>query len=647
MNALRLRLPLVAGPLACALAATPSCSVETARGSNAATLTFALTESFSDQIASFTIDVDEIRLTREDGDVRQVLGTRLRVDLAALTDVALVLDLIDLEPALYDTVTFTLDFTDAACFLAGEQEPAAILDGDGILRTGRVRFPIEIAGSIPAESTKHRLVELDLGVARSTEVHAQANTVTYEPMFAAVANPSSPKELVVVGTLVSADEARLLVDLRAPSGARIDTAYVSIDSETVFQLDGVPVPAAAASAAFAQLGAGAPVHCYGTIDDNRRRYTATYVEAGIGTAGGGTDIVEGHVVGRVGGPGEDATLTVVGQGRRAAGASFDTTFTVVTSLADTRVARRSVRDELDTDDLNVGQRVSVFGTLSGARMDADTSQSVVRILPAHVFGIASGAPSSGILTVELRQVGQEPVERFAWSEGGTTPPDPGAFTLNVEGLTSGLSIGAGTAVEARGIFPGVDDDGADLAAQALFDRSASARVVVRDRAGGITVVPEIDPVVDSAGTTGGILLEISGFPGLGRKGMARLPGGDAGEGDGEREDVIPGQPAAPGEVLRIDRGFLGSESLPILPAPVFSPPQRVADPLTGLLPFTLFSLRDRDQETSRVYTDWEEFAEDLIVELGRGGSIYDLVASGAYDASLNRTTTSVLGVIVD
>src|SRR5258706_6727247 len=53
---------------------------------------------------------------------------------------------------------------------------------------------------------------------------------------------------------------------------------------------------------------------------------------------------------------------------------------------------------------------------------------------------------SSDLTMNLNRVDARPEGLFVWADGGTTPPDPNAFTVDAGTLGNGLGVVAGTPV---------------------------------------------------------------------------------------------------------------------------------------------------------------------------------------------------------
>lgn len=582
-----------------------SCSSGTT-ATDTSSLTFTITDAASDELASFEVELDSLTLSRPGGTPVSVLSEPLRLDLTDLVDLSQVVDVREIPPGLYTTASITFDFSNASAWLIGESSPATILDSDGLALDGEVTLPLSL-GFLNAQAGKNRVLECDFDLDQSVMVDAGANTITVEPVLNFDVDPAEPKELVVVGALQSVDEgaSRISIERQTFGGLPLGDLELSVEATTAYQIDGVPYAGAAGLAELATRPVDTWVQAYGAIDGEQAMFHAAYVEAGTGTYNGGSDIVEGHITGRVGGAGTDAILTVVGRSNDAAHTAFqfNTTFTVTTDFADTKVLRRGASTAGDTDDLNIGQRVRIFGTLAGSTLDASEATSVVRMQRTRLLGFANEAPSAGTVEIDLVRVGLRPQALFAWSEGGTTPLDPDALVADVSTLLGGvdaedLEIGIGSAVSMRGFLPPVDDDDEDFEARRLINRDKGPSLLsIHDRAGPLTVTPTI--------AADRIDLAISGTPGL-------------------FEHAI------------IDRGFVGIVPLPATPTPAIVP--------EGLL--GLYSIRHKGTMGTSLFLNFAAFAAALELELGQGSTIFNLGAIGPYDGTTNTTSAKIVSVVV-
>lgn len=597
----RPRFPSLIGALS--LLALAGCSSESSDPSAGGLVTLALTDAASDELTSFCVDIVSVRLTKQSGAVASVLAQPIRVDLVTLADISQLLNVLRVPVGRYTAAEVTLDFTDAEAWIVGETSEALLLDGNGVALTGQQTLPIEISGGFTAALNRARVLELDFDLDQSVMVDAGANTVYVEPAIVTRVDRSDPKPFLVAGALEAVDTgaATLAIELQTLAQEPIRDVTVGVDSATLYQVDGAPALGSAGMTALSGLSAGAWVQLLGTVDLTTGAITADYVEAGVGTYNGGTDIVEGHVVDRVGGAGANATLTVIGHSTNAAHTTlqFNTVFTVNTSFSNTTTVAHAASTVRDTDDLTVGQRVRLFGALSGTTLDMVSGTSVARVQPTRVLGHATSAPSGGVLELDLVRVELRPESAFQWSSGGATPPDPNAFAVLATGLATGLGIGANTAVEARGYFAPIDDASQDFLALTVTNRDdAPSAVLIADRDAGYTVTP--------SASSGTFTIGVSGT-------------------------------AGPGEIAVVDKGFVGATPLPT------SPPLSVlAHPTLGF-----YGVRHRGTGAVTWFTDFEDYVTSLETEFGLGASLFNCAAIGAYDEASNEVTAGICYVVLE
>jgi hypothetical protein len=576
-------------------------------GGTEAGVTIALTDAATEEIASFTVDVTGFQLKAKSGAVVGVLQSAVTVDLLSLTDLSQVLNVVSVPPALYDGGTITFDFSNAVAVLEGNPTPATILDSNGFPLTGALALPLQFGNKpLNAVAGKHKLLELDFDLDQSLIVDAGANTVSVEPVMVMRVDPTSPKELVLIGDLTSVDLAASTfeAEIKRLFGPTIGKVELAAKRTTVYQIDGVPSIGSAGLAALDALGVGTWVQVYGSIDPLRPRLTALYVEAGTGTYNGGSDIVEGHVLARSSGAGTSATLTVYGHSNNATHTvfQFNTTFTVLTSIANTRVVKSGVVQVCSLDDANVGQRVRVFGALTGTTMDASMSGDVLRLRPTYTYGYANGAPAGGTLAMDLSRVGPVPEGVFSWADAGANPPNPNAFTVDESGLAAGLGIVTGTAVSARGFFAAVDDPNEDLD-EALsivnLDLAPSVLFIRDEPFFGHTMTVSANPTE--------LQFAISGTAGL-------------------------------FEAALIDRGFVGAVALPTSPVPQLVPPA------SGL---TLYLIKDKVLGSTTLYLKFDPFSAGLAQAIAGGAHVKQVAAIGTYDVATNSIESPLASVCIE
>jgi hypothetical protein len=569
------------------------------------TLTFAITDSASDDVASFTVDVTSITLRKLGGAVVDVLTTPVTIDLATLSDMSQILSGSTVPPGTYLSATITLDFTNAQCVLNGQTTPAAILDDAGNPLTGTLTLPISFgAGPLICPFNRHKLLELDFDLNQSCSTDTVGNTVTVEPVFVMHVDPTAPKPLFAGGSLTSVDTTTdtFVGEIETLAEVPIVSATFHVDANTIYQIDGVPSQGSAGLTALAGVPAGTWFQAYGAIDPHSPELDVTFVETGSGTYNGGTDIVEGHITDRVGGAGTDPTLTVLGHSNNAAHTifQFNTSFTVTASFTNTKVVRFGQGTAYDTDDLNIGQRVRIFGTLAGTTMDATSTRSVARMQPTWVFGHANGAPVAPDLEINLTRVDFRLQSVFNWTASGTPATDPAHFNLLVNNLGTGLGIIANTPVAARGFFPAIDDTAEDFQASALANLDqVPSLMFVRNRPGGFTLT--------AAASATQVVLTITGTAGT-------------------------------GEVAIIDQPLVGPLPLPTSPNPAITASANGPH---------FFWIRNKSTNSSTMYLIFANWTSALANLVSTGATIDQITAVGVYTSATNTVAAQVASVVVE
>lgn len=588
----------LAPPLALAVGCTNTSD------SGDATLSVAVTDAPSDELESFEVDFASIELFEEDGGTVDVLSSPVRVDLTTLADASQLLNVLAVPPGTYVRARVTLDFQQASAMLTGQTAPAAVLDADGLPLTGQRVLDVSLGALLRPSSGTHRLLELEFDLNQSVQVDTVGNQVLVEPALIPRVDPPQPKELLIAGGLLDVtpdfQTGSFGLEIQTLAQVPLGTVRIAVTPTTVFQVDGVPLIGAAGLTALAGRPLGSWVQLAASLSVGPVGLTATYVEAGTGTYNGGTDIVEGHVIGRVGGPGANATLMVLGYGENAAHTAFqfNTTFTVDVSFANTRVVRRGASTALDTDALNVGQRVRIFGSLGGTVMNATATDAVVRPQPTRVLGFANGPIAGGTLSVDVARIGLRDQAVFNWNEGGATPPNPMALVADTGGSNPG-GIAASTAVELIGHFPPIDDATEDFDASIVINRDLAPSLwLLFDRPFGLSVTTLPSPTE--------ITFQLSGAPVL-------------------------------GELAVVDRGFVGVQAIPFTPDPVVRPKG----------PLGLYLLRDRQTGALQLFLEFEDFASSLAQFQGLGADVFNFSAIGDWDATTNALSAGIVLAVVD
>jgi hypothetical protein len=590
--------------LALAAAALAACSGSSS--SSGPTVSLAVTDAASDDLSTFNIGLESVELLSATAAPVSLLQIPTAVDFAALTDLSRVLNVTSVPADTYTGLEVTFDFGGQRVHLNGDSVQATLVDGDDNALTGFHTFPIDFSAPLTVSGGNY-VIELDLDLNQSADVDAGNNKVYFEPSILPRVNRNDPKEHAVGGDLrtVVLGKNLIRIGLEALPGDPTPVVELQVGSGTVFQVNGTCLLGAAGLAAIDALAPSTWVQAFGSMDSGSNRFHATTVEAGTGSYNGGTDIVEGVIVGRTGGAGADAVLTVEGHSRLFAPPpqplQFNLTYTVNTSFANTKVVRRGSATQFDTDDLNVGQHVRMFGMLTLGPtnvLDLTTATDVVRMEPTWILGTANGAPTSGDLEIDLARVDLRDQSDFNWGEGGPTPPNPAQFVIDEHNLGVAQGIVAGKPIVALGFFPPIDDANQDFVASVVANRELlPSLLLIRDRLNGMTVTT----------TTTGASLDytFSGAPTLLEK-------------------------------ATVDMGLAGQTDVTGPGVELVSKP--------GTLGVGLYVLRDRTLNTLSLYFSFTSFYQAVDDALMGGAQLYNVGAIGRYD-SLTDTFESALASV--
>jgi hypothetical protein len=567
-------------------------------------VSFTMTDLASQNIESFQVDVTALALESSTGSTVSVISAPITVDLAALTGSTQLMNLLSVPAGEYTSATITLDFTNAKCVLIGGTSRASVVDDSGAPITGTLALPIQFGQSaLTLSANTHRLVEFDVALDESAVVDTGTNSVTLEPTLIFRANGSG-KILFTMGELVSVDTvgATFVGDIGSLHGGVLGNVTYTTNTSTIFRVDGATTQGAPGVTLLGLKAAGTWIQVFGAIDPASSHIAAQLVEAGVGTYNGGSDFIEGHITDRLGNPsaGSNVTFSVLGRSDNAAHDTFQysTNFTVETNFTNTHVARRFSVQPFNTDALNVGQRVRIFGSLNGTTMNAAAQSSVVVAQETRMFGGADTAVVSGTLTIDLSQVDFRPQNIFMWPHSGATPPTAATFTADAGSLGSVLGIASGTPVEVDGFMAPVTNANQDMTATALINwSSAPSLAFIKNLAGGLAVDV-------TAGSTQ-IQVSLSGT-------------------------------AVAGELAIVDHGFAGSMNLPA------SSPLTIQPPSSG----GVYMIRDKTTGAVTAFTNFSAFSTALGNALAQGATLKILGALGAYDVPTNTTQATLVCAVL-
>lgn len=421
-----------------------------------------LTDDEGDFI-NYTVDVVHLTLTKASGTVVHTLPVSTRVDFAQYTEMTEFLTAATVPAGVYTQATLLLDYQEAEIWVEDSNgdavEVESILDGDGNpITTLEVSVRLEgrnallIVPGVPA----HLTLDFNLNASNRVEFDPSGSpTLTVEPFLLAEVNPEAPKIHRLRGPLKDVDVTagtfeviiRPFFHIISDDDNLFGTLEVVTDDDTLYEIDEESYYGQAGLSALDNMPALTAVIVIGDLKFQPTRFEARHVYAGSSVPGGTLDVVSGNVISRTGN-----ALTVKGATLIRSGGSvvFNDTVTVQVGL-DTVVRRQLSFDEYDSDDISIGQRVMIFGTLNIDETELDATQGYARLQLTTLRGQALDAGPPWFV-IDLHAIDLRRVNIFDFTGTGIIPEndaDPSNYEIDA-GALDVSSLSAGTPVKVRG-----------------------------------------------------------------------------------------------------------------------------------------------------------------------------------------------------
>jgi len=412
---------------------------------------------------NYTVDVVYLTLTKANGAVVDTLPVSTRVDFSQYTEMTEFLTAATIPSGFYTAATLMLDYQDADIWVedvdGNAVEVESILDEDGNpITTLEVSVRLEgrnsllIAPGIPV----HLTLDFNLNASNIVEFDLSGSpTLTVQPFLLAELNPEAPKIHRVRGPLKDVDVTggtfeviiRPFIHILSGGDEHFGTLEVRTTDNTIYEINEEVYTGQAGLSALDAMQALTAVIAIGDLKFFPARFEAHHVYAGSSVPGGTLDVVSGNVISRTG-----TALTVRGATLIRAGGSvvFNDTLTVQVGL-NTVVRRQLSFDLFDIDDISIGQRVTIFGTLNIDETELDATEGYARM---HLTTLRGQALSAGPpwFVVDLNSIDGRRVSIFDFTGTGAIPADdanPANYEIDVGALDIS-SISAGAPVKVRG-----------------------------------------------------------------------------------------------------------------------------------------------------------------------------------------------------
>ncbi len=561
-----------------------------------AKLSVSLTDAEGDFL-TYQVDVTNISLTSSNGAVINLLPQTTTIDFAQYVEVTELLTILDAPAGRYDSVSMSLDFSNAQVIVqndAGDPILADVVDEEG-QELSEVTVEIifnDQSGFVLRPGTPAQItLDFDLDASNEISINGDSATVTVQPLLIAdtILEESKPFRLRGLLASVDAEESSFSIDLRpfrTRNGA-FGSADVLTTESTGFEVDGVVLNALEGLAALADKDSGTAIVIEGIWDRDAREYVATVVYAGSSVPWDQADILRGTVVAR-----EGNSLSVRGAIVQLSTGSFVFNDTFTVELAHTTIVTKRGQDESSIAEISVGSAVYATGVVTDNSMNS--AEGMVRIKASSIAGtVVSVSP----LVMDLTYINGRRSVIYDFSETGTsmdTNADPDNYEVNT-GTLDLSGVADGDPIRARGFTADFGSAPEDFYASTLAEVAhiRGHMVINYGPEGSVNAVTSIGEE--------GLQLDITDSP-------------------FRHHILIAGIP-------------LNLESLDQIPLVVPGGERGV---------YTIWK-----DERIEVYTFYAEFVEAIEGDLEGGASLVRFDAQGLFDRTLNTFTSKRFGVVLN
>jgi len=425
-----------------------------------------LTDAPGDFI-SYSVDVVSLTLTRANGSVVETLPTKTRIDFAQYTDMTEFLTAATVPSGLYVKGSMTLDFSNADIWVedanANGVKVTNIIDSSGNpLTTIDMSVRLEdrnsllIAPGIPM----HLSLDFDLNASNTINFDDQGVvTQIVEPFLLAEVDVESNKIQRLRGPLksvnVAAEQFQVYIRPfyhRILNGPRhFGAINVLTNDQTIFEIDGESYQGQSGLQTLSESSALTAVIVKGSLIFHPLRFEVNEVYAGSSVPGGTMDVVRGSVVAR---SGNDVILRGATLLRADGSVVFNDSVTV--NLAESTIVKKQLSmDTHEISEISVGQRLTVFGTVTDNNLDnmtMDASNGLTRMLMSQLKGAVVTNDATPAFDINLVSLNGRSISIYDFTGTGIDAAnDVDATNYEVDTASLDVStINTGTKVRIRG-----------------------------------------------------------------------------------------------------------------------------------------------------------------------------------------------------
>ncbi len=564
------------------------------------------------EFVRYAVDILSLSLTKADGTIVETLPFSTEVDFAQYTEMTEFLTAASIPSGSYVKATLILDYSEKDIWIeknTGDAEKIhTVLDVErNSITTLEVSVYLDgpnsliIAPGIPEHLT------LDFNLEASNKIDdVDPNILIVHPLLLADVSLKAPKVHRLRGPLkeVNPDQGNFLVIIRpfihiiSGGDEHFGVLRVTTNSNTIFVINGNLYNEQDGLDELNELNTLSPYTATIVIGDLKaypRRFEAREVRAGSDVPGGILDVITGNVTSR-----DPNSLIVKGATliRTNNSIVFNDTATIYLD-ANTRVSRQFSTDIYNTNDISIGQRITVFGNLDPNSGDLELNADFVHLQLTTLRGtVNSTSTLLHKIYVNLSSIDGRRITIFDFEGTGIdieNDADPnnydiGTDNLNISSLHTGSPVKVLGFVNAFGMAP------MDFKAQTIVDVSGVSALL---NVGWL----QADPNAFENLSAEGITLNLDGvglFHHVGRAGIV------------------------------IDLNELSE-------LPTIKP-----DPEEGGAGF--FSISQ--EGTRKLHTSFENFVTDLEERLAENASVKHVIAIGSFNDSNSTLTARYINVLL-
>lgn len=422
----------------------------------------ALTDAKGD-FATYTVDVLSIKLTHANGTEVETLPISTRVDFAQYTELTEFLTAATVPNGQYVKGSIVLDYSNADIQVedaVGNATPVTnIVDtNDDPITTLEVKVTLEGRSALPVAPgiPKNLMLDFDLEQSNTVVFEGEQIKVTVKPILIAEVDPQKPKLHRVRGPLKTVDVDANAFDIyirpffhRIGLGRRLfGSLKVLADDETFYEIDGISYKGADGLKVLETVAQYTGVIVKGDLKFAPLRYEASEVYAGSSVPGGDMDLVRGTVTSRSG-----DQIVVRGATVFRANGSVLFNDNVTISLDESTIVLKQLNvGTFNIQDISVGQRIAVFGTVTNDQvsdLQMSAANGYARMGLSYLRGNVVALPDEATdFTLNLSKINGRTINLYDFTGTGTAgnDADPASYevdtgTLTLDGIAVDETVG--------------------------------------------------------------------------------------------------------------------------------------------------------------------------------------------------------------